>query len=56
LKVLTIRFKHPSSYSQAIGPAEDNVIEQIDLEAVRWHLRTPVARDLVWEEFQLPNV
>jgi hypothetical protein len=28
----------------------------IDLEAARWHLRTPVARDLVWEEFQLPYV
>lgn len=36
------------------GPIGDSVTVQIESEAVRWLLRTPVARNLLWEELKLP--
>ncbi len=36
------------------GPTGDRVTTTIEPEAVRWLLRTPVARTILWEELRLP--
>ena len=46
--------ERPARLFSGDGPAGDRVTAKIESEAVRWLLRTPIARDLMLEELRLP--